>query len=232
MFQAMDQDQILGLPLEELREPVGLESVFIFGLANLLDEPTAIRFRERPLPLTYFAACILAPLAIGAWKILDDAGNNLLQVPPYIIVVFIGGSGSMAVFYWLIVQMNRELLAKGPYFIIDKERRTLSLPRQPIELLPSQVRAIVEVRGWCNNDENNNARYHHLSVLAENASQLVTRHPIAADTCPWARFSRVRKPAILLEDFFRVPRYVIENPKDRVFQLKAEGIHVQPRRQR
>jgi hypothetical protein len=199
-MQAFDAERT-DARLAELLDPRG-RSVSV----RVDDTPERLVARPRGFPLWFVAVCAVIPVGTFTGYLLNKAFQ---QAPhPLEILGLISGYLAAATLIGLFWWMNREQMKKGDFFVLDKVRRTLSLPRSGLHLEHNQIQGFVEVHAW------HTVRYEEgpssewlaeLSVLARTADSETARYPVIA--CQ--RTGAVRRLGKLLAEFFGVEHQVV-----------------------
>src|SRR5262249_49707403 len=108
----------------------------------------------------------------------------------------------------LVGWMNRQQEKRGDFFILDKVRRTLALPRSGLQLPHGQIQGFVEVHAWhtVRHEEGPSGEWlAELSVLVRTGNGVIARYAVIA--CQ--RTGAVRRLGEALAEFFGVERRVL-----------------------
>lgn len=210
---------IEGIPLDELRVPVGFETVH--GTPKIVENARSIRVLPASAPIRWVAFWMFVPFVVGIWSLIFGPMNPRqfnfgIGVWVVVLVMFILASVTMAGFLWLIIRINRQQLDAGPFLVLDKVRGKLSLPRQGIEMTRDDLIAVVElnVRVTQMSARPTTSEYTHVSVLHRDGGGAVVRSPIVTD-CDFFRPSR--RVSTFLQSYFDIPVHHIEGDRETPF---------------
>jgi hypothetical protein len=171
--------------------------------AYVIDTPGQLVARPRGYPLWFVVLCAATPVSILTWHLGNKAlRQGLDAVEIEALVVAYPAAAFLIGLFWV---MNRRIVSRGAFFVLDKAQGTLSLPRQGLEFQQSQVRGFVEVHAWHTvRDAKGTAGewLAELSVLASAGSGEVARYPVLC--C--LRTDAVTRLADILTAFFGVER--------------------------
>ena len=196
------------IPDDELRTSLGVAERPSLGVRYF---ETGQTFEAVPylIPLWLVALSLAIPMAATIWVLFFDRARWGIGPEWWpVAVAFLCLAVLVAVVLLAIFStVNRAEQTKGKIFVLDRNSGTLELPRRKVTLLASQVREIVELRGWALLGDYE--RFVEIGVLVETEHGLV-RHPLVFDTGP-------RKPAIKAAEqvasFFKVPHRVVERER-------------------
>jgi hypothetical protein len=187
-------------------------------LATLLDAPGRSQsFRltvtpgrlvaePRGIPLWFVTLCGVIPAGLFTAYLAQKAAQQGLQ--PLELLGLVLGWPAAATIIALVAWMNRQTLAKGAFFVLDRDRRMLILPRQGIQIPDSQILGFVEVHAWhtvWDGAESGSEWLAELSVLVRTDRGEVARYPVL--TCLHTR--ALTRLAGTLAEFFGVKRRLL-----------------------
>jgi hypothetical protein len=170
MLQANPSDAVLN----SLLDPEG--RAFYLKIEESED---AITVRPTGIPVWFLLLCLSLPIgglvAVAAVKWLHNELDSML-----IAMMTIAPPAGIACFA-LVAFMNRTMLAKGDYFVLDKRRNALTLPRIGVTLRADEIAGFVVVSGWDTMGDiraGERAWTHELTVLARKDADHLARYPV------------------------------------------------------
>jgi hypothetical protein len=180
------------------------------------DTPERLVAHPHGFPLWFVMICLAIPLGAYAGILGYEAVQGQLD-PLYLVGVPLA-CGAVAFFFAFFRWMNRGQVSKGDFFVLDKDRKILILPRCGLQIRAGQVRGFVEVHAnhthmvWWDPRGESREWLGELSVLATTDHGEIARYPVI--TC--MRISAVTRIAMTLADFFGVERRLLKvNEKTR-----------------
>ncbi len=207
-------------------------------LAVLLDaggRAVSLRVQDTPDVLTvgpfghprWFSACCVFPpgvgLVVGLAHLTDGAVFGPLGWAAILAIGVAFGCLCAFAVELGVYAANRKMLGPGAFFILDRARRTLTLPRRGVVLRAAQIRGFVTVRAWHterHDDENTTITWVvELSVLAHGERGGLVRHPVA--TC--VRTGKVDGVAAMVAEFFGVEHRALRLDRRARRRLRADA---------
>jgi hypothetical protein len=174
---------------------------------RVTDTPGQLVAQPRGYPLWFVVLCVVIPVGILTGYLGTKAvrqGLDTLEVPAFVVAYL-----AAAAFIGLFWAMNRRMVSRGDFFVLDRDQRTLTLPRQGLQLHQGQVRGFVEVHAWHTVRDREGPASEwlaELSVLVSTGSGEVARYPVI--TC--LRTGAVTRLAETLAAFFGVERQLVK----------------------
>jgi hypothetical protein len=107
------------------------------------DTPERLVAHPRGFPLWFVMGSIAIPLGAYAGILVYEAVQQQLRPLHFVGVPL--GCGAVIFFFALLRWMNRGQVSKGDFFVLDKDRKILILPRCGIQIRDGQIRGFVEV---------------------------------------------------------------------------------------
>jgi len=171
------------------------------------DTPERLIVHPRGYPMWIVVASLSLPVgAIATWLVHDlvrDIKDSIaLAVLPLSVIVAALFSG----FIWLI---NCGVIRHGSFFILDKNQRTLTLPRLGVSLPGDQLEQFVEVHIWDSQEKGWGSErewLRELSVIVRTDGGGYIRYPVitssGGDVSRWAKH---------LAEFFGVDRRLLKS---------------------
>ncbi len=184
------------------------------------DTPERLVAHPRGIPIWFVTTCLAIPLAAYAGILVYEAVQQQLRLLHFLGVPL--GCGAVVFMFAFFRWMNQEQVSKGDFFILDKDRKILTLPRRGIQVRDGQVRGFVVVNAWhtvwLDRRESSSEWLGELSVLASTDHDKIARYPVI--TC--MRIRAVTRIALALADFFGVERRFLKVNEKTRRRLAAE----------
>lgn len=187
------------------------------------DAPDGLTVVPVGTPMWFVACCAAVPavLFVGFLvRLAYDIGAGPLGFAALTAAGMVLASLAAFAGVEMIRWLDRKMLAPGAFFVLDRARRTLALPRRGVVLRAEQIRGFVTVRAWHieRDDEGTNSTWvAELSVLARGERGGLVRYPVV--TC--MRTGKVDGVAALLTAFFGVEHRALKLDRRTRRRLKA-----------
>jgi hypothetical protein len=158
----------------ELLNPKG-RSMFI----RVADSPERLVVTPRGIPIWFAAICLCIPLAL----LMADLGRKAFQsaLTPFDFVGLTVALLAVTTFLLVIWWYNRAEAKRGEFFVLDKLRRTITLPRNGQQIEESQIQEFTEVHAWhvhANCNGSSRERLCELSVVIRTESPETATLPL------------------------------------------------------
>jgi hypothetical protein len=194
------------------REPTDAQLAVLLDPAGrsqsvrVADMPATLVAQPRGIPMWFVILCALLPLGVCIAYVVHQVAQQAF-VPVDLLGVLLGVP-AVATFIGIVWWVNQKTIAMGDFFVLDRHSRTLTLPRQAVQVRDSQVRGFVEVHAWhTERDRHETDSYWlaELSVLVSTPDGMLARYPVL--TC--MRTGPVTRLGQALADFFGVERRLL-----------------------
>jgi hypothetical protein len=188
------------------------------------DTPERLVVQPQGYPLWFVAACLAVPFGGITGILVYGVVEQHLQRSEilFLVLMLTGGACAAALILGLFRWLNRQIVAPGDFFIVDKARRILILPRRRLQFQDGDILGFVEVRAWHTEGDRghrNGEWMGELSVLVRAGSDAIARHPVV--TC--MRTDTVARLAQTLAGFFGVERQLLKLDWRTRRRLRAGG---------
>src|SRR5262245_40305456 len=145
------------------------------------DTPERLVAHPRGFPLWFVMVCVVIPVGILSGYLVNKAFQQGLH--PLEVLGLASGYLAAPTLIGLVWWMNREQVKRGDFFVLDKVQRTLTLPRNGLQLQNGQILGFVQVYAWhTKRDEEGpfSEWLAELSVLVSTERGEVARYPVVA----------------------------------------------------
>jgi hypothetical protein len=133
---------------------------------------------------------------------LIDLEKHFLTIAPFV------ACGASAFCIILFRWMNRTITDRGDFVVLDRSKRTLTLPRLQLCIAGDRIQELIEVHAWHtrgDRSESSSEWLRELSVLVRSDSGGFVRYPVitssGGDVSRWAKY---------LAEFFGVDRRLLK----------------------
>jgi hypothetical protein len=174
---------------------------------RVTDTPGQLVAQPRGFPLWFVVLCAVVPVAILTGYLGNKAVRHGLD--PLEVSGLVLAYPAAATIIGLVWAMNRRVVSRGVFFVLDKDQGTLTLPRRGLHFHQDQVRSFVEVHAWhtvWDGEGWASEWLAELSVLVSTGSGEAARYPVI--TC--MRTGAVERLAEALATFFGVERQLLK----------------------
>jgi hypothetical protein len=212
--------QVFDAELTEAQLAVLLDPAGRSVSVQVEDTPERLVAHPRGFPLWFVTVCAVIPVGILTGYLVNQALQQGLH--PLEVLGLASGFLAAPSLIGLVWWMNRKLIKKGDFLVLDKTKRTLTLPRNGLHLQDGQIRGFVQVHAWHTEHDAQEGIFSEwlaeLSVLVRTGRGDAVRYSVVA--C--MRTGAVTRLGESLAEFFGVERRLLKLNWRTRRRLKAE----------
>lgn len=165
------------------------------------ESPSVFLARPAGIPIWGAAFCLIPPIIAVIWFLVYRWNHGEIDLEDIAIAVMT--VISIALFLAILSALNRDMESKGEYFILDKQRNILFLPRSNTVINENQIVKFILVSGHRFVQHGSSSEpypAYEISLLVKENFDQFTRYPVIISS----QSKEIRKIAGGLADYFSV----------------------------